>query len=97
MNLLNHKEQKFPNRKKVSADAKFQLMPQTSIFDIFGHASKPITSGHVPHLAREYRLIQSSGPIEGNATICTEIARTATILPNRPKTLQNRETVKILH
>ena len=31
LNLLNHKEQKFPNRKKVSADAKFQQMPQTSI------------------------------------------------------------------
>ena len=95
LNLLNHKEQIFPNRKKVSAEAKFQQMPQTSIstYTTFSDMRVNLTSGHVPHSAREYRLIRSSGLIEGNATIYTEIARTATILPNRPKTLQNRETV----
>ena len=69
-NLLNHKEQKLPKRKKVSAEAKFQQMPQTSIstFTTFSDMRVNLTSGHVPHLAREYRLIRSSGPIEGNAT-----------------------------
>jgi len=85
-NLLNHKEQKLPKRKKVSAEAKFQQMPQTSIstFTTFSDMRVNLTSGHVPHLAREYRLIRSSGPIEGNATIYTEIAKTATNFAKSP-------------
>ena len=57
------KQQKFPNRKKVSAEAKSQQMPQTSIstFTTFSDMRVNLTSGHVPHLAREYRLIRSSG------------------------------------
>ena len=43
-------------------------------------------------LAREYRQILSFGPIDETATIFTEIAENATILPKRPKTLQNAET-----